>query len=203
MKYDIESIEKRRYIIDITKMVIKRMLYVLLIILIYNIFLISKSGLSDAEAKDVFGYKAYIIITDSMKPNVRYGDVIITTKINEEKLKVGDIVTFKKNGEIVSHRIIKVEDNGEKKEYITKGDNNNIEDSQTIVYQDILGTKVSIVPFLGLAILSLKSKIYIVLLVLLIILIYLHSRNTEKKKIMRRKKKKSEDEKFQSQKNID
>lgn len=201
MEYDIESIERRKYKINIVKMATIRILYILLIILVYNIFLISKSSLSNAEAKDVFGYKAYIITTDSMKPNIKYGDVVITARISEEKLKVGDIITFNKNGEIISHRIIEIKDNLEGREYTTKGDNNNIEDLKEITYQDILGTKMLVIPLLGRIILLLKDKIYIVLLIILITLIYLYIRRKEKKKKIRREKKKSEDKKFQNQKN--
>lgn len=203
MNYDKNFIEKRIEITNKTKVIVKKLLYVILILLLYNVFLISKSSLSTKNAKDIFGYRAYIIITDSMKPNIHLGDIVIATKVPEEKLKTGDIITFSKNGENISHRIIGIEEEPEGKKYITKGDNNNIEDSEKIKYNDIEGMKIFVIPFLGKLILILRNKIYIVLFFLLILILWLYTVKIEKKKRTRREKKKYEDKLFQRKKDVD
>ena len=100
---------------------------IILIILLYNLVLLGISFISKHDFNGFFRYKAYNITTNSMEPTINMGDIIIVKKVkDEENLKNGDIISFNKNGEIITHRIIDiVETNGEKR-YITKGDNNNI-----------------------------------------------------------------------------
>ncbi len=66
----------------------------------------------------------YKVKTGSMEDGIHTGDYILIYKKNN--YKVGDIVTFKKEGYHVTHRIIKK--NGNK--VITKGDANNTADEE-------------------------------------------------------------------------
>ena len=66
----------------------------------------------------------YKVKTGSMEDGIHTGDYILIYKKNN--YKVGDIVTFKKEGYHVTHRIIKK--NGNK--VITKGDANNTPDEE-------------------------------------------------------------------------
>ena len=201
MRYDAEAIEKRRYLLSRIKIAAIKLLWVVLIIMLYNIFLIAKSSLSQSGAKDVFGYRAYIITTNSMKPALRVGSVIITTNVPEEKIKIGDIITFERDGDNISHRIVDIKDTDAEKQYITKGDDNNVEDTDKITYADIEGTEVLVIPYLGSIVLILGNKIYIVLLVLLLLLIFLHVSRVNSKRRMRREKKRNEDKKVQNSDN--
>jgi len=70
--------------------------------------------------------------TGSMEDGIHVGDYILISKSG--KYNVGDIVTFKKYGNFVTHRI--VEKNGDT--VITKGDANNVED-ESISVNDIIG----------------------------------------------------------------
>ena len=66
----------------------------------------------------------YRVQTGSMEDGIHTGDYILIYK--KGKYNVGDVVTFRKDGYHVTHRIIKK--NGNK--VITKGDANNVEDEQ-------------------------------------------------------------------------
>ena len=57
-----------------------------------------------------------------MQPVIDPGDVIFIKKININDLKVGDVITFKKDSFIATHRIIEIQED----KVITQGDNNNI-----------------------------------------------------------------------------
>ena len=201
MKYDAESIERRKYITSRVKIALKKLLYIVLIIMLYNIFLITKSSLSQSGAKEVFGYRAYVIITDSMKPALRMGDVMITTKVPEDKIKAGNIITFDIDDKNISHRIVSIKENDGKKEYVTKGDNNNTLDTYEVTYNDIQGVKVLVIPYLGSIVMLLGNKVYIVLLALLVLLIFLRMRRIESKRKIRREKKRNADKKLQSETN--
>ena len=64
----------------------------------------------------------YDVKTGSMEENIHVGDYVLILKISN--YNVGDVVTYKKNGYLVTHRIIKKESNT----FVTKGDANNAED---------------------------------------------------------------------------
>jgi len=200
LKYTEEAIKKRNYITNIVLQILKKLLYILLILLIYNAFLITKSALGTGGAKDVFGYKAYIITTESMKPTIKVGDVVIVEDCQGSDLKDGDIITVQTDEGINTHRIVDVttnEDTGET-EYTTKGDNNNVADPEAVRYNQIEGKKILIIPFLGTLLLSLENKTYIIILVILLAVITAHVITSQKKKRRRREKKKYEDRKIKN-----
>ena len=179
MEYDIEQIEKQNEKRKRTKQIVKKLLFVIIIILLYNIFLITKSTLDKTDAKSMFGYRAYVITTNSMEPTINVGDIIIVSGIEKDK--------------IITHRIVGIEETEKGLKYVTKGDNNLTKDTEEISYEQILGTIVLKIPRIGNIILLLEDKIYIILLLNLILIIYINTKRVEEKKKMRREKKKIED----------
>lgn len=192
MKYDKESINKRNQ----NKKIAKKIIDIILIILVYNIILVAISNMDKLDEINLFGYKAYTIKSDSMEPTIKNGDVIIIKKIPEEKLEDGDIITFKQNADIITHRISKIEEENGKK-YITKGDNNNLEDSAKITYQEIKGKKIITIPYLGKIMNILENKIVFLIILLIILIICFYKIQKQEKSEIRREKKKIEDEKKQ------
>lgn len=188
MKYDVESINKRK---AKTKNV-KRIIEIISIILIYNIILIIISSINGKDF-NILGYKAYIINTNSMEPTIKVGDIVIIKKNKPEMLNQGDVITFTQNGEVITHRITKIEESENNTRYITKGDNNNTEDSFNVTYQDIIGEEVLIIPYLGKIMEKLDSKI-ILLIVILIILIYAFIKIQKNEKLENRREKKKIEE---------
>lgn len=138
---------------------------------------------------NILGYKSYIIKTDSMEPTINAGDVVIVKKVKEKIFQSGDVITFFQNGEVITHRIIKIDNSEEKTKYITKGDNNNIEDTFRVAYDDIEGKHILTIPYLGRIIKMLDNKI-ILLIITLIILIYIFVKIQNKEKIENREKRK-------------
>ena len=101
---------------------------ILTLILSFNIFNFVSINILGNELPTINGYAYLEVVSGSMEPNIRIGDiVIIDTKVNDYKVK--DIVTFKDiNGSFVTHRIMEIKD----EEIITQGDaNNTIDDSIT------------------------------------------------------------------------
>ena len=191
MKYDLESINKRKE----KQKTVKKIIEVIAIILIYNIILIAISSANKINVINIFGYKSYIIKTNSMEPTINIGDVVITKEVKEKDIKVGDVITFMQDGEVITHRITNIENYDQKAQYTTKGDNNNIEDTFKILYEDIEGKHILTIPYLGKIVQQLDNKI-VFLIITLIILIYLFFRiQNQEKKENRREKKKIEDRK--------
>ncbi len=74
----------------------------------------------------------YKVLTGSMETGIHPGDHLLVTK--QKTYKKGDIVTFQVDGNYVTHRIVKIEN----EKVTTKGDANNTEDEQ-ISINDIVG----------------------------------------------------------------
>ena len=194
MKYDIESINKRKENVKIAKKVIE----IIAIILIYNIILIALSSANKISVVNILGYKSYIIKTNSMEPTISINDVVITKKVKKEKIKKGDVITFLQDGEVITHRITQIEDNGN---YTTKGDNNNIEDTFKITYENIEGKHILTIPYLGKIVQALDNKIVFLIITLIILIFMLITIQNQEKRENRREKKKIEDKKRENEKN--
>lgn len=185
MRYDKDSIKKRKKRMDN----IKKILYIVLIILIYNLILVGISYISRQDFNGIFGYKAYNITTNSMEPNVNQGDIIIIKKPkNEDKLKVGDVITFAKDGETITHRIVEITDTGKTKRYVTKGDNNNVPDLEKVTFEQIEGVEVIRIPNLGRIISIMENQIILLIILLLILIFYLYRLDKKEKSELRREK---------------
>ena len=127
-------------------------------------------------------FNDYVVMSGSMLPTIQVKDIVVTKKVPEEKLEVGDIITFispdtRFGGISVTHRIIEkyYDESIGSYSYRTKGDNNNIADSVLVPNKNILGKVILKVPKLGYLqdILSSKGGLIIVVLIpCLVILSY-------------------------------
>lgn len=97
----------------------------------------------------VFTYKPIAIMSNSMVPTFQRGDMVVIEKIKNygvKNLKVGDIVAFKSNGQIIIHRIIEKDERDKNNiKYTTKGDNNSANDPEILENQIIGVVKFKIV----------------------------------------------------------
>lgn len=96
--------------------------------------------------------KARVVLTESMTPLIKPGDVVVTTPVSRKEPEIGEIVTYiakRFDGSPVgtfTHRII----GGNKEEgFIVKGDNNPSPDVQRPKYEDIAGVLLFTIPFIG------------------------------------------------------
>ena len=119
-------------------------------------------------------FNAYVVLSGSMLPTIQVKDVVVTKKIPEEELKVGDIITFispdqRFGGISVTHRIIeKLYDETEGiYTYRTQGDNNNIADAVPVPNSNILGKVILKIPKLGFIQEILASKGGMIIFVLI------------------------------------
>lgn len=191
MRYDIESIEKRKN----TERILRRFVDILLTIVIYNIVLVTISAMNNIEQISFFKHKAYIITTNSMEPSINAGDVIVVKEVNEEDLKVKDVITFKKGESKITHRISSIVKRDNKNVFITKGDNNNVEDTEGVIYENVLGKQVLRIPYIGKIISALNNQIVFLVFIFILLILYFLKIVTEERKENRREKKIEEIEK--------
>ena len=133
-----EKLEKKR--INISN-IINAIVISIFIVLVLN-QLTSRSD----KLFETIGYRSYTVLSGSMEPKFYPGDVVITKHKNKTDIKINDIVTYKDNdGVIITHRIIEETPDG----YITKGDNNNVEDADILTKENIIGEVKFSIPKLG------------------------------------------------------
>lgn len=99
-----------------------------------------------------FKYQPIAIMSNSMVPEFFKGDVIIVKKIEKKEytnLKIGDIILYKIDDSVVSHRIVAINKNGKKLYFTTKGDNNNAPDSKYVKEEQIIGLVKYSIPKIG------------------------------------------------------
>jgi signal peptidase len=92
----------------------------------------------------LLGYMPLTVESDSMKPTFKTDDLIITKEIDDiATLQEGDVITFWTiiDGQKVknTHRIIEIDNTDGTYSFITKGDNNSLEDSLSVYPSDIIG----------------------------------------------------------------
>lgn len=98
----------------------------------------------------VFGFRLFTVATGSMKGVYNVNDVIAVKDFDNKKLKVGDDIAFIGNrggleNKLVTHRIIKIEEESNGRIFTTKGVKNSVEDP-SITESQILGKVVGVVP---------------------------------------------------------
>ena len=140
-----------------------------------------------------FGYNVYVITSDSMSPEIKKGDVVISKKFLQEELKIKDVITYKRDDEYITHRIYEIKEENSVMTYVTRGDNNAVNDVDYVSFYEITGIKVGKIPLIGfLMIGALEPEIIIILLIIFIIL-YERAKAIDIRKIERRKIKKIEE----------
>lgn len=108
-------------------------------------------------AVGIFPIYPSVIATGSMEPMIKPGDVIIVQKIDGTDVEIGDIIQFRRDKILISHRVIEIIEEESMKSYRTKGDNNGGPDSQLVMPEQIKGEIKYVVPKIGWLTLLIKS----------------------------------------------
>lgn len=96
-----------------------------------------------------FTYGMLVIGSERMTGEINKGDALIYEEYDGQKIDIGEVIVFNKNGSKVVHRVVDVEYiNGENR-YTTKGDLNEEEDSGFITESQIIGVANFKIPYLG------------------------------------------------------
>lgn len=89
------------------------------------------------------------IASDSMHPTFSKGAGVITLKVSENKLKKGDIISFRHQNKTIVHRIDSIEKFEDETRYYTKGDANSSIDDGYITYDAIENKIIASIPLIG------------------------------------------------------
>ena len=159
------------------KKILKILPNVLLIMLVAYIVLMK---ICPEKINKFLGYQTFVILTDSMEPVLPTGSAVLVKNLkDDEEPKEGDIVSFRVDrlGEdaVFTHyyRGTETEEDGSTR-YLTQGATAERPDDYITHRQDIIGTYVFHIPYVGRIVLFLKSPFALIELgiIMIIMIIY-------------------------------
>ena len=95
----------------------------------------------------LLGYSCYVVSSGRMEPELPVGSVVYTAPVEPEEIRAGDIITFRRAGGAVTHRV--TENRREERELSSKGDANAREDPLPVPYEAVEGRVFVSIPGLG------------------------------------------------------
>ena len=150
-----------------------------LLIMIFTIF---SSAIYESRDASFFGYRAYVVKTDSMSDTFNANDVIICKKVDPSSLEEGDIITFismnndESYGQNITHKIRRLTETVDGAPgFITYGTTTNVDDKAIVTYNYVLGEYCFAIKGFGEFMLFLKSPIGYVFVILIPFLLLLIS----------------------------
>ncbi|MBQ4117215.1 MAG: signal peptidase I [Clostridia bacterium] len=120
------------------------------------IFTIVSVTTFDRNDRNIFGFKAFIVLSDSMSAtDFEAGDIVLIKEVDPSTLKEGDIISYQSindhnYGQTVTHKIRRLVNN-EKGEpgFITYGTTTGTDDESVVTYSFVLGKYQGRLPKVG------------------------------------------------------
>lgn len=138
-------------------------------LIVYNVYTFVAKSIWDDKLPTVLGYGNVVVISGSMEPEIKVGDMLIVKRQDTREYQVGDIITYRQENSLVTHRIISIDESIEAEVGVrlvtTQGDANNAADNP-ISSEQIEGKVVRVIPRAGDVILAMKSPFGMLLLIL-------------------------------------
>ena len=128
------------------------------------IFTVVSVSTFDRSDRSLFGYKAFIVLSDSMsKTDFDAGDLVLVREVDPATLQEGDIIAYisqnqENYGATVTHKIRKLTtDAGGEPGFVTYGTTTDTDDELVVTYPYVLGKYSSRIPKVGTFFQFLKS----------------------------------------------
>lgn len=116
------------------------------------------------------GTQWLVVVSNSMWPALRTGDLVAVRPASVTQLRVGDIITFQDSRDasvLVTHRIVRIDPAVPTPVFQVKGDNNPIADPEPVLAARVVGRVGFHLPLVGYLIHMLQARPILALLALL------------------------------------
>ena len=149
-------------------------------LILVSVFVLLSVVLTPAgQVPQVLGYSVFRVMTGSMEPEIREDSLLVVKKTPPEDIVPGDVISFFSpdpmlEGAVNTHRVVRIEKENGRTQFITKGDANVIEDIYPTDASALVGRVVFQSYGLGKAVSLLSNPLIfgtIILLPLLVILL--------------------------------
>lgn len=141
------------------------------IILVSLLYIISTAQTRNNQTHipSILGFTPLAVISGSMSPAIETGDMVIIRKGNKN-IKPGDIITYRLDDVLVTHRVNNISDTDIAEVFITQGDANSIADYKVVERGNILGKYAFKIPMGGYIKASLRGLPGILIIIGLILI---------------------------------
>jgi signal peptidase len=146
---------------------------VLIPILIINITMIAKSFLYPDQVPSFLGYKPFIVLSGSMEPEFYSGDIVVIKEVNVDTLQEKDVIAFKKGESVITHRIMDITEKDNVRQYVTKGDKNNMDDNITVTDEMVEGKYLLRIAQLGNVAMFMQTPVGILIFVVFPLILFI------------------------------
>jgi signal peptidase I len=113
-----------------------------------------------AVAGTFAGYRLLVDVSDSMRPALRAGDLLVTERVPAALIGRGDIITLAdltRGGRLVTHRVVSIKRTGDRVVFTTRGDANPASESWPTTSRSSVQRVRARVPALGRALATLGA----------------------------------------------
>ena len=155
----------------------------------------------DRADRNLFGYKAFIVLSDSMKAtDFDAGDLVLVKDVDPATLQEGDIIAYTSQntanyGQIVTHKIRSLTTTADGEPgFITYGTTTGIDDETVVTYPYVVGKYQSSIPKIGKFFQFLKTTPGYIICVLLPFLLLILMEGIHCIRLFRQYKKEQQDE---------
>lgn len=148
-------------------------------LILVSVFVLLSVVLTPAgQVPQVLGYSVFRVMTGSMEPEIRENSLLLVQKTPPEDIVPGDVISFFSpdpmlEGAVNTHRVVRVEKENGRIQFITKGDANVIEDTYPVDASALVGKAVFKSYWLGKTVSLLANPLVFGIIILLPLLIIL------------------------------
>ena len=183
-KVKIEFEQKRKF----KKIMIAIISFIITICVLYNVLFLINTTISQKDYFHVCGISFFRVKTDLMENDLHKNDFVIVKEVTNSELQVGDIIAYEMNDQIRINKIVDKKDG-----YTTKFNQNYYPDIEKITINEVIGKEIVNIPFLGILLDILQSKVFSVFVLLFLIFVFGYNKYTHTKRKERERKKKKSD----------
>ena len=162
-----------------TKWIFKVFNVAAIALILVSVFVLLSVVLTPAgQVPQVLGYSVFRVMTGSMEPEIREDSLLLVKKTPPEDIAPGDVISFFSpdpmlEGAVNTHRVVRIEKENGRTQFITKGDANVIEDTYPVDASALVGRVVFKSYGLGKAVSLLSNPLVFGIIILLPLLVIL------------------------------
>jgi signal peptidase len=161
--------ENKKPIIKVVLNILSNILLGVLGLFIIYMLIFMFTGMKGNEPPAILNHYLYIVRSNSMSPTFKTGTLLIIKRTDSGTINVDDIITFRKKNDTLSttHRVVEIIDDNNIRQFVTRGDANNVDDPIPVSENDILGKVTFFIPLLGYVFGFIRTKQGIILVIVI------------------------------------
>lgn len=92
---------------------------------------------------------ALTVMSGSMEPAIGTGSIVFVAETPPEEIEENDVITYRSGSDLVTHRVAEKYESTTSLRFRTKGDANDALDPDPVYRDDVVGTVLFSIPFIG------------------------------------------------------